>query len=57
MVLLEEDWSEGVFLPLHRDIQNIGDLLRIGAPGLSMRFREVEPAIWEWLIEQLEELR
>jgi len=54
--LLEEDWGDGYF-PMHRDIQTVGDILRIGAPGLSMRFREVGPDIWQWLIEELEARR
>lgn len=54
--LLDDDWGDGYF-PLHRDIQNVGDILRIGAAGLSMRFREVGPEIWQWLIDELEALR
>lgn len=54
-VLMEEDWGDGSY-PLHRDVSKVGDLLRIGADGLSIRFREVDPEIWKWLIEQLEEL-
>jgi hypothetical protein len=55
-VLLEEDWGDGHF-PQHRDIQKVGDLLRIGADGLSIRFRDVDPLVWGWLLDELEELR
>jgi len=52
-VLVDEDWGDGSF-PTYRDIQTVGDIMRIGAAGLSMRFREVDPEIWKWLIEKLE---
>jgi hypothetical protein len=54
--LLEEDWGDG-FTPMHRDIQTVGDILRIGPTALSMRFREVDPLTWVWLFEELEALR
>ena len=55
-VLVDEDWGDGGF-PLHRDIRTVGDILRIGEAGLSMRFREVNPETWRWLISELEGLR
>jgi hypothetical protein len=54
-VLTEEDLGYGSF-PKYRDIHTVGDVVRIGAEKLSMRFREVDPAIWEWLIEKLGEV-
>lgn len=54
--LLDEDWGDG-FFPIYRDIQNVGDILRIGSAGLKMRFREVDPVTWQWLIDELEALR
>jgi hypothetical protein len=54
--LLEEDWGDG-YMPMHRDIQTVGDIIRIGSAGLSMRFREVDPVTWQWLIDELEALR
>lgn len=52
-VLCEEDWGDGA-IPMHKDINTVGDVLRIGAPALAMRFREVDPDVWEWFIEELE---
>jgi hypothetical protein len=55
-VLLDEDLGDGTF-PKFKDIERVGDILRLGAAGLKIRFREVDPAIWDWLIEALEEIR
>lgn len=55
-VLLEEDLGYGGF-PAHKDISNVGDILRVGADGLAIRFREVDPQIWRWICEELEKLR
>jgi hypothetical protein len=55
-VLCEEDLGYGSFLK-YRDLKVIGDLLRVGNAGLKMRFREVDPLTWDWLFEQLEEVR
>lgn len=52
-VLVTENWGEGAF-PNHKDISRVGDILRLGSAGLSIRFREVDPSIWQWLIEELE---
>lgn len=54
--LVTEDWGDGGF-PKHRDISTINDLLRLGAEGLKIKFREVDPVIWDWLIEKIEEAR
>jgi hypothetical protein len=53
--LCEEDWGDGSF-PKFKDIQTVADIHRIGAAGLKMRFREVDPAIWDWLFEKLGEV-
>ena len=55
-VLLDEDWGDGVY-PRYRDIETVGDILRIGSAALSMRFREVDPGIWVWLLNELEDLK
>lgn len=52
-VLVEEDWGDGS-VPKYRELSTVGDLLRSGASGLAMRFREVDPAIWSWLMEELD---
>jgi hypothetical protein len=54
--LVDEDLGDGSF-PKFKDIDKVGDILRIGAAGLAIRFREVDPEIWKWLIESLEEIR
>lgn len=54
-VLCEEDLGYGLF-PKCRDVQKVGDLKRIGAEALKIRFRELDPAIWDWLFERLGEI-
>jgi hypothetical protein len=51
-VLVEEDFGDGGY-PMHKDIKSVADILRIGEAALAMRFREVDPAIWTWLFEEL----
>ena len=51
-VLCDDDLGYGNF-PAHRDIKTVGDLLRIGEAGMTIRFREIDPAIWAWLFEQM----
>lgn len=52
-VLISEDFGDGCY-PNYRDIEHVGDILRIGAAGLAIRFRETDPAIWVWLLDKLE---
>ena len=53
-VLVEDLYSDG-YCPKYEDLRTVGQLMKAGPDKLSLRFREVDPEIWKWLFEELDE--